>query len=206
MFGDLNLEPKTYAKHWVFRILCLIIVPVLVYMWSFKVHFSILNMSGDGDANMSSLFQANLEGNDVSQYPLGIILYFYSLEIAYGSQVTIKNYARGGALLHSHVQKFPEGSGQQQVTLYHHKDSNNDWIIDYPWGVNKNYSTGEIEFLKHGDLIRLRHNSTGKNLHAHKIPAPLTTDEYEVSGYGNTTIGDESDIWRIEWDHVGSIF
>lgn len=76
MLGDLNMEPKTYAKHWIFRIFALIIVPIAVYMWSFKIHFAILNMSGDGDANMSSLFQANLEGNDMSKFPLGNIYRF----------------------------------------------------------------------------------------------------------------------------------
>lgn len=105
-------------------------------------------------------------------------------------------------MLHSHVQTFPEGSQQQQVTLYSHKDSNNDWIIEYPWGVNKNHSEGEVEFLKDGDLIILRHNSTGRNLHSHRVPAPLTTEHYEVSAYGNKTFGDDSDIWRVEWDHV----
>jgi dolichyl-phosphate-mannose-protein mannosyltransferase len=73
MFGDLNMDPKVYMKHWLFRIIALIIVPILVYMWSFKIHFAILNMSGDGDANMGSIFQANLQGNDMSKYPLGIL-------------------------------------------------------------------------------------------------------------------------------------
>jgi dolichyl-phosphate-mannose-protein mannosyltransferase len=104
-------------------------------------------------------------------------------------------------LLHSHVQKFPEGSQQQQVTLYSHKDSNNDWTIEYPWGVDTNHSEGLIHYLKDGDLIILRHSGTGRNLHSHKVPAPLTTDEYEVSAYGNSTVGDESDVWRVEWDH-----
>jgi dolichyl-phosphate-mannose-protein mannosyltransferase len=40
-------------------------------MASFKLHFLILNHSGPGDAQMSSLFQANLEGNDFSRNPLG---------------------------------------------------------------------------------------------------------------------------------------
>jgi hypothetical protein len=40
-------------------------------MASFKIHFLILNHSGPGDAQMSSLFQANLVGNDFAQNPLG---------------------------------------------------------------------------------------------------------------------------------------
>ena len=40
-------------------------------MITFKIHFLILNHSGPGDAQMSSLFQANLVGNDFSRNPLG---------------------------------------------------------------------------------------------------------------------------------------
>ena len=43
----------------------------MVYMACFKIHFLILNHSGPGDAQMSSLFQANLVGNDFSASPLG---------------------------------------------------------------------------------------------------------------------------------------
>jgi dolichyl-phosphate-mannose--protein O-mannosyl transferase len=50
---------------------CLIVLPILVYMASFKIHFMILNHSGPGDAQMSSLFQANLIGNDFGNNPLG---------------------------------------------------------------------------------------------------------------------------------------
>lgn len=50
---------------------CLIILPILVYMASFKIHFMILNHSGPGDAQMSSLFQANLVGNNFASSPLG---------------------------------------------------------------------------------------------------------------------------------------
>lgn len=58
-------------KHWIARGVCLIFIPLMVYMASFKIHFLILNHSGPGDAQMSSLFQANLIGNDFAQNPLG---------------------------------------------------------------------------------------------------------------------------------------
>ena len=65
---------RDQAKHWGARILCLIIVPILVFMASFKLHFLILNHSGPGDAQMSSLFQAHLVGNDFAQNPLGMYI------------------------------------------------------------------------------------------------------------------------------------
>lgn len=46
-----------------------------IYMFNFYLHFTVLNRSGSGDANMSSLFQAGLEGIDFSQNPLGKLIY-----------------------------------------------------------------------------------------------------------------------------------
>jgi len=66
----------------------------------------------------------------------------------------LKNNGYGGGLLHSHVQHYPTGSEQQQVTCYHHKDANNDWIIKYPWNVVAPEKSTPV-FVKHGDIIRL---------------------------------------------------
>ena len=66
-----RLSQRTYVRHWVARILCLIVIPFCVYALCFKIHFMILNMSGTGDSQMSSLFQAHLEGNDFAKNPLG---------------------------------------------------------------------------------------------------------------------------------------
>ena len=63
---------RIQVKHWTARVVCLIFVPILVFMASFKMHFMVLNHSGPGDAQMSSLFQANLIGNDFSRNPLGV--------------------------------------------------------------------------------------------------------------------------------------
>ena len=40
----------------------LIVIPMIVYMFSFYMHFLILENSGPGDAQMSSLFQSHLRG------------------------------------------------------------------------------------------------------------------------------------------------
>lgn len=188
-FGDLRMPVRTYVKHWIARGVCLILLPILVYMASFKLHFMILNHSGPGDAQMSSLFQAHLVGNDFSQHPL---------EIAYGSRLTFKNTGWGGGLLHSHVQTYPVGSTQQQVTCYHYKDSNNDWVILPRWDEPEFNPNGELRFLHHGDVVRLSHGSTGRNLHSHNVAAPVTKLNYEVSCYGNATIGDHHDYWVVE--------
>lgn len=162
----------------------------MVYMFSFYIHFLILENSGPGDAQMSSLFQANLRGTEVGKDS--------PLEIAIGSRATIKNMGYGGGLLHSHVQTYPEGSQQQQVTCYHHKDANNDWFI-YPNRDQPDYDPeSEPKFIGDKDMIRLIHAQTGRNLHSHAISAPMSKSDWEVSSYGNTTIGDSKDHWIIE--------
>jgi len=201
-FGDLKMDPvfsvficvahnqAEYARHWAARILCLIFLPLIVYMFSFWIHFLILENSGPGDAQMSSLFQANLRGSDLLNSPL---------EIAIGSKVTIKNAGYGGGLLHSHVQLYPEGSQQQQVTCYHHKDANNDWLVwTNRFEPDFDANSTDIRFLKDGDVIRLIHAHTGRNLHSHSVSAPVTKSENEVSCYGNLTIGDDKDHWIVD--------
>ncbi|KAF7330198.1 Glycosyltransferase family 39 protein [Mycena venus] len=188
-FGDLKMPVRDQVKHWAARVFCLIVLPFLVFMASFKIHFIILNETGPGDAQMSSLFQAGLEGNDFSNNPL---------EVAYGSRVSLKNMGFGGGLLHSHNHVYPAGSGQQQVTCYHHKDNNNEWDILPLWEDAPYDPQAPIRFVQHNDVVRLAHSMTTRNLHSHRVPAPITKLNHEVSCYGNSTIGDIHDYWVVE--------
>ncbi|KAI9774921.1 MAG: Protein O-mannosyltransferase 2 [Geoglossum simile] len=188
-FGDLKMPKVELAQHLLARVVGFIFIPMAVYMFSFWLHFLVLSNSGPGDAQMSSLFQANLHGSELNQSPL---------EIAYGSRATIKNMGYGGGLLHSHVQTYPEGSTQQQVTCYHHKDANNDWFF-YPNRQEPEYDQEETpRFVADKDVIRLLHTHTGRNLHSHTVAAPVTKADYEVSCYGNLTVGDDKDHWTVE--------
>lgn len=190
-FGDVRMPKMTLAAHLVARVVALIVVPFLVFMLSFALHFAILSRTGPGDAQMSSLFQANLRGSEVGRNS--------PLEVAIGSRVTVKNMGYGGGLLHSHVQTYPEGSGQQQVTCYHHKDSNNDWFI-YPNRREDDYDaeSEDLRFIGDGSVIRFIHAQTGRNLHSHEVSAPVTKAHREVSAYGNVTVGDDKDHWKVE--------
>ena len=204
--GPDTSSQREYAAHWGARIFCLIIVPILVFMASFKIHFLVLNHSGPGDAQMSSLFQANLEGNDFVQNPLGMVSVFrvcilflmIGVEIAYGSRLTLKNMGWGGGLLHSHVQTYPVGSNQQQVTCYHYKDDNNKFTILPRWDEPPYNPNDDMRFLKDGDVIRLNHVPTTRNIHSHTVLAPVSKLNFEVSCYGNDTIGDKHDHWKVE--------
>ena len=193
-FGDVKMPVRTYIRHWCARIIALIVLPIMIYVLSFWAHFTILNRSGPGDAQMSSLFQANLIGNDLANAPV---------EAAYGSTVTFKNMGYGGGLLHSHIQTYPVGSQQQQVTCYHYKDENNHFRLSPVWSEPQlpgpNDTAVPPRMLVSGDVFRFHHVETGKSLHSHKVKAPVTSEHYEVSGYGGPdTVGDDNDNWIIE--------
>ena len=55
-----------------------------------------------------------------------------------------------------------------------------------------------LKFLKNGDVIRLNHVPTTRNLHSHTVLAPVSKLNYEVSCYGNETLGNKHDYWRIK--------
>lgn len=101
----------------------------------------------------------------------------------------------GGGLLHSHVQTYPVGSYQQQVTCYHHKDANNEWLVTPPRDTT--LSEAEIVHLTHGAVVRLQHASTGNPLYTNGVVAPITNLNDEVSAYQNTTSG-TGENWVVE--------
>lgn len=193
MLSDSKLNWRVYARHWCARIICLIVIPTCVFMLCFKIHFSLLYKSGTGDGNMPSLFQARLVNSSIGEGPR---------DIAIGTSIiTLKNQALGGALLHSHVQTFPEGSKQQQVTAYGHTDNNNEWYIQKTRKqepIRWEDENAPIEFVQANEEYRLIHMHTGKNLHSHEIAAPMSKTGFEVSGYGHVDQGDDKDNWVIE--------
>ncbi|ODN04599.1 Protein O-mannosyl-transferase 2, partial [Orchesella cincta] len=195
ILGDLS-QPITYTlKHFIARAICLIALPFALYVTFFYIHLAVLNRSGNGDGFYSSAFQSQLIGNP---------LYNASMprEVAYGAIVSLKSQRTGGGYLHSHWHLYPEGVGakQQQITTYAHKDENNKWIIKkFDEAAPKlDNETAPIELIKNGDLIRLEHLVTKRNLHSHRLPAPVTKKQWQVTGYGENGTGDANDVWRID--------
>lgn len=77
-------------------------------------------------------------------------------------------------------------------------DSNNDWVLTPRWEDPPVDPESNLEYIKDGSILRLVHASTGRNLHSHKVVAPLSKEHWEVSGYGNATVGDSNDYWVVE--------
>ncbi|KAL1917803.1 uncharacterized protein VTP21DRAFT_3637 [Calcarisporiella thermophila] len=192
LWGDLKIEMPVFIKHFIARAICLIIIPIIVYMLMFAIHFHVLPNSGDGDGFMSSEFQQTLAGHHLEPQPI---------DIAYGSKLNIRHLNTHGGYLHSHSHNYPGGSKQQQITLYPHKDENNIWVIHPQTTPAKPYNESDLQWVKNGDIVRLEHIMTNKRLHSHDVRPPITDVDYqnEVSGYGFPNFdGDSNDFWRLE--------
>lgn len=189
VIGDLKVPPATVLKHAVYRASFLLVIPALVYMWMFLIHFSVLSKEGDGSPFMTSAFRSDLEGTTVPKRT--------TAQIGYGSVVTINHVNTRGGYLHSHNHMYPGGSQQQQITLYPHLDSNNEWLIE-PYNMS---IPNEFVQLKHGDKVRFKHLNTHRRLHSHDEKPPVSERDWqkEVSCYGFEGFeGDANDDWIFE--------
>lgn len=123
---------KLFAQSFCYFI-AFLVWPIVIYIGIFYVHLSLLVNAGPHDNIMTSAFQASLNGG------LASIIRGQPLEIAHGSQITLKHTHGRACWLHSHAQMYPvryaDGRGsshQQQVTCYSFKDVNNWWIVKKP--------------------------------------------------------------------------
>lgn len=168
-----GLSDKLLAKHFMARALCLIALPLTIYVSCFYAHFAILNRTGPGDALMSPAFQATLIGNQMHQE---------SRAVRFGHTVRIKSRLEN-IFLHSHAHNYPQihedkkvSSAGQQVTGYPTEDSNNLWKI-----LPVDLSPLNTKEVKNGDKVRLLHVKTGKYLQTHDVASPLTRTNMEMT-------------------------
>ncbi|KAF3844774.1 hypothetical protein F7725_007937 [Dissostichus mawsoni] len=189
ILGDLSLSLVEIAKHFLARVVGLILFPLFLYVTIFAIHFVVLNKSGPGDGFFSSAFQSRLIGNNLHNASMPEYL-------AFGSTITIKNLRIAGGYLHSHWHLYPEGVGskQQQVTAYLHKDYNNLWLVHRPDEMNLNL--GHLTWFVME--TSLDSSTTTRNLHSHLHEAPLTKKHFQVTGYGINGTGDKNDLWQVE--------
>jgi dolichyl-phosphate-mannose-protein mannosyltransferase len=102
------------------------------------------------------------------------------------------------------------GHLEQQITLYPHRDTNNDWLITNATAEGNPDIAWEslpIHYLEHNTRIKLKHLITGKRLHSHDIRPPVSDVDFqnEVSGYGMHGFdGDGNDDWYVEIEHGDS--
>ncbi|KAK7917647.1 hypothetical protein PG985_011255 [Apiospora marii] len=204
LLGDTKtVTMRIFAKHFMARTFCLVIIPVTFYMAMFAIHFLCLTNPGEGDGFMSSEFQATLNNKGMQDVPV---------DVAFGSRLSIRHVNTQGGYLHSHPLMYPTGSQQQQITLYPHKDENNVWLMEnqtQPLDSKGEAINGtaawdnlpEMQYIKNGDVIRMYHLQTHRRLHSHDVRPPVSEAEWqnEVSAYGYEGFpGDANDLFRVE--------
>lgn len=193
IWGDLNVGLPNFVKQFTFRAFFLLGVPFLIYVGMFVLHFFCVDNYGNGADLLPRWFQASLKHNHL---PVDI-----PANVAFGSVVSMRHADTQGGWLHSHIQTYPTGSEQQQVTLYSHVDDNNLWrITNGTEDWNPENKTGPVS-LTDGAIVRLEHIATQRRLHSHDHRAPVTNKDYvfEVSAYGFEGFeGDWNDNWKVK--------
>lgn len=176
-----GLSNADLAKHFFARLWSLIVLPFIIYLYWFYVHFQILTISGPGDSFMSQEFQETLREapNAASSKSVN----FYDV-------VTFK-HKDTDAYLHSHTLQYPLryesgriSSNMQQVTCV---QNNNDETVNDPnnhWEIIPtipNVGLGVDVYTN--DVVRLRHIGTGGYLLAHDVASPLksTNEEFTIA-------------------------
>lgn len=122
--------------------------------------------------------------------------------VRYGSIVKLKHVLTNQQL-HSHEINLshPKSSKQQMVVAFSGDDDNDFWIVKGPNGQTDKYKAGDA--VQSGDIIRLTHKQTQKNLHSHAgVPSPVTKQQ-EVTAFGTNGAGDEGDNWKVDVEGGG---
>jgi dolichyl-phosphate-mannose-protein mannosyltransferase len=93
---------------------------------------------------------------------------------------------------------------EQQITLYPHRDTNNDWRIVNTTNEDEpafDWENNPVQYIYSGMKIKLEHITTYKHLHSHDVRPPISEQDFmdEVSGYGfEGFAGDANDYWILE--------
>ncbi|KAI5999336.1 glycosyltransferase family 39 protein [Pisolithus orientalis] len=198
-----------FWKHFLARALGLIVVPFIIYLSFFYVHFAVLTHSGPGDSFMSPAFQETLIGNE---------LLMHSQELHYYDVITLK-HRDTKVFLHSHPDRYPlqydDGrisSQGQQVTGYGYEDANNHWQI-IPTKALPEAGRGRV--VQHEDTIQLLHMNTQTLLLTHDVASPLMPTNQEFTTWPkddhsrhNDTLfyldlidGNAGDAWKSKSGH-----
>ena len=78
-------------------------------------------------------------------------------------------HATTGNRLHSHYDRYPDGSHQQQVTGFPGHDDNDWWVVIEPFRAPRGRGA-----VPDGGMLRLMHFETKALLHSHHIPSAGT--------------------------------
>ncbi|KAI9681215.1 MAG: hypothetical protein M1817_002497 [Caeruleum heppii] len=165
-----------FGKHFAARLTGLLVVPFLIYLFWFQVHFAILTRSGPGDDFMTPEFQETLSDNIMTMQSVGIDYH----------DTIVMRHKDTKTYLHSHPDKYPlryddgrVSSQGQQVTGYPYNDTNNHWEILPPTPFPDDDRSGH--HVLNGDAVKLRHLVTDTVLLSHDVASPYYPTNQEFT-------------------------
>ena len=175
-----GLSIRVWMRHFSRRLNGLVLIPFVVYLFWFWVHFAVLNTSGPGDSFMSAAFQETLHDSSAT---------INSRAVHYYDIITLK-HKDTDAWLHSNQAHYPlryedgriSSQGQVVTCLPNEEDIGNQWEVLPPLGVTK--QRGDSVLLS--ENIRLRHIATNTYLKTHDVASPMYPTNEEV-----TTVSEE---------------
>lgn len=118
--------------------------------------------------------------------------------ISYGSVIVLRHEISPAFLFsNDHHYSHPGCSEQQIVAGLANETAECLWLVKPAHGIDPALLAGLP--IRPGDIVRLEHISTRRNLHTHgDRPAPTNRDQLEVTCYGENGVGNADDTQANE--------
>ncbi|PIA12822.1 PMT-domain-containing protein [Coemansia reversa NRRL 1564] len=188
LYSDRSISANTQLAHWAARCACLIVLPAMVYLASFQLHFALLRSRGTGDFRMPSTFQALQRNSVVARQPH---------DVALGSQITLRSHLPGFGLIYSnHTNRFPDRRGEWVAAGMPGKQTNNWWQVVSAANM-ENDTVSPPQSIGDGALVRFFHASTRRFLRTGPGKPYNQRWDRRVFAGGNATDTSAWDLWRI---------
>ncbi|GJJ68377.1 dolichyl-phosphate-mannose-protein mannosyltransferase [Entomortierella parvispora] len=199
----LYLNTRNFSKMFVALLICLLVLPCLLYMGLYAVDFRLLPNSGSGNSWVSPQFQMTLKNHDVQPV---------MADIAWESKVHIRHSNTNGGWLHSMLGEYArDGSIDQAIQLVEWDDELTCWEL-FPADAKlakeqrQRYyrkmdpaPTAE-DFVYDGDILRLKHCHSRIELAINDLPSIGSNKSFirEVRGVHLQKETREETTWRVE--------
>ncbi|KAF9924746.1 hypothetical protein FBU30_005349 [Linnemannia zychae] len=186
---------RDFSKQITALSLCLLVLPVLLYMGLYAIDFQLLSKSGLGDSWVSPQFRMTLKGHDVEPV---------MADIAWQSKIHIRHANSNGGWIHS--------TPDQAIQLVEWDDNLTCWQV-HPTNTatkdhqTRNYSDREMNkdipfegYIFDSDRIRLKHCYTKVTLSVNHLESIGSNKSFirEVRGIQWTKEATQDTIWRVE--------
>ncbi|KAF8945614.1 hypothetical protein BGZ47_002327 [Haplosporangium gracile] len=211
----LYLSTRDFSKQITALSLCLLVLPVLLYIGLYAIDFQLLSRSGLGDSWVSPQFRMTLRGHDVE---------LVMADIAWQSKIHIRHANSNGGWVHSTPGEYArDGTIDQAIQLVEWDDNLTCWqvepadlttkdrqsqnYIDRSKDPTSNSIPAFKGYIYDGDLIRLKHCYTKVALSAHTLESIGSNKSFiqEVRGVTWTREPSQETTWRVELVPEGAI-